>query len=127
MPVWPISPVQKRPRVTLTEWAAFEVPLNGADEPWTRHLAGWSCEGEHGQVCSPIEAFDPSTGQCVTASGRVYRLLGRPGLCPDGRYVWTRWKDLEGIQEERDVSAALAEAISAAQPPSAGEPAAEPR
>lgn len=127
MPVWPISPVRRRPRVALTEWAAFEVPLNGPDQPWTRHLAGWSCEGEHGQVCSPIEDFDPSAGQCVTASGRVYRLLGRPGLCADGRYVWARWKDLEGVREERDVSAAVFEAIQAAQLTAARERSAHPR
>jgi hypothetical protein len=113
--VWPIAPVDERPDVTLTDWAAFEVPLNGVDQPWTRHLAGWSCEDTQGQVCSAIESFDPATGQCVTSSGRVYRLKGRPGLCSDASYVWRRWKRIASVEDERNVTGSVFQAMEAAQ------------
>lgn len=48
MPVWSIDSIEDRPDVTLRDWAAFEVPLHGPDLPWTRHLAGWSCEDQQG-------------------------------------------------------------------------------
>lgn len=104
MPVWPVDSIHERPHVTLRNWAAFEVPLNGTDGPWTRHLAGWSCEDAQGQVCSAVQLFDPASGQCVTQSGRIYRLLGPPGLSADAEYVWRRWKDIWEIQEHRDVT-----------------------
>jgi hypothetical protein len=115
MSVWPIDSIEDKPNVMLRDWAAFEVPLNGTDDPWTRHLAGWSCEDGQGQVCSAVQQFDPASGQCVTESGRVYRLLGRPGLNSDAKYVWQRWKRIADILEERDVTREVFEAIQAAQ------------
>lgn len=105
MPVWNIQPIEDRPEVTLSEWAVFEVPLNGVDEPWTRHLAGWSCKDGHGQVCSPVESFDPATASFVTRSGRVYQLSGAPGLCADGEYTLNRWLRIYGMDGQlRDVT-----------------------
>ncbi|GAB3656394.1 hypothetical protein [Ramlibacter alkalitolerans] len=115
--IWPIQSVEDRPDVTLTDWAAFEVPLNGPNEAWTRHLAGWSCEDRHGQVCSAIESFDPTTGQCLTSSGRVYRLTGRPGMNGDAQYVWNRWKRIAGVESERDVTREVLLAMKADQNP----------
>jgi hypothetical protein len=115
--VWPIQSVEDRPDVTLTDWAAFEVPLHGPAEPWTRHLAGWSCEDRHGQVCSAIESFDPATGQCVTSSGRVYRITGRPGMNADAQYVWNRWKRIAGVEQERDLTREVVLAMKAGQQP----------
>ena len=115
MPVWPIEPIEDHPSVTLRSWAAFEVPLHGHDQPWTRHLAGYSCEDRQGQVCSPVQSFDPATGQCVTRSGRVYLLQGRPGLDQDPEYVWRRWKRIADITQERDVTQEVFEAVCAAK------------
>ena len=115
MPVWSIDSIEERPDVTLREWAVFEVPLHGADEPWTRHLAGWSCEDRQGQACSAVQQFDPQTGSCVTESGRVYRLLGRPGLNADAEYAWNQWKGIAGISEQRDVTRAVLEALRSAK------------
>lgn len=115
MPVWPIAPVGLRPDVTLESWAVFEVPLNGLDQPWTRHLAGYCLEAGQGQVCSPVESFDPVTGQCVTRSGRVYRLRGHPGLDDDAEYVWRRWKNISNVTEERDVTQEVFAQLQAAK------------
>lgn len=122
MTVWSIGSIERRPNVTLRDWAVFDVPLNGPDQPWTRHLAGWSCEDRQGQVCSAVRRFDPLTASCVTASGRVYRLLGRPGMGMDAEYVWNRWKGIAGITEERDVTLEVTEAIEAAAHSSEGAP-----
>jgi hypothetical protein len=118
MTVWNIDSIEK----TLTDWAVFEVPLHGQDQPWTRHFAGWSCEDAQGQVGSAIRAFDPATGACVTKSGRVYRLRGRPGLSADAEYVWNRWRGIAGITEQRDVTLEVLEAITAASRSSEGTP-----
>jgi len=115
MPTWPIDSVEDRPDVTLRSWAAFDVPLNGTHQPWTRHFTGWSCEDGQGQVCSAVQHFDPATGKCVTESGRVYRLLGRPGHDLDAKYVWQRWKRIANVHEERDVTSEVLAAIQAAQ------------
>lgn len=115
MPVWNIDSIEERPDVTLSDWAAFEVPLNGPDQPWTRHLAGWSREDQHGQVCSAIQQFNPVTGTCVTESGRVYLLKGRPGLNADAKYVWNRWKRIASIDTQREVTQDVFGAIQAAQ------------
>jgi hypothetical protein len=120
MTVWSIEPVEDRPDVTLRDWAVFEVPLRGSDQPWTRHLAGWSCEDQQGQVCSAVQHFDPVTASCVTESGRVYRLRGRPGLCIDASYVWNRWKRIAGVTGERDVTQEVFGAIQAATGPAEG-------
>ena len=119
VPIWAIGPIEDRPQVALESWAVFEVPLNGVDQPWTRHLAGFAVEDRQGQVSSPVTRFDPVSGQGVTRSGRVYRLLSRPGLNSDALYVWDHWKSRAGVTEERDVTAEVRMAMEAAQAPCA--------
>ena len=115
MPVWQIDSITDRPDITLRDWAVFEVPLRGADQPWTRHLAGWSCEDQHGQVCSAVQQFDPQTRTCITESGRAYRLSGPPGLNADGEYVWNRWKHIAGVSGEREVTQEVIDALRTAK------------
>lgn len=114
MPVWSIDSIEDRPDVTLRDWAVFEVPLHGVNQPWTRHLAGWSCEDRQGQVCSAVQQLDPRTASCVTESGRVYRLSGRPGLNADAQYAWNRWKRIAGISDQREVTQEIIDALRAA-------------
>jgi hypothetical protein len=73
VPVWNVQSVAQRPSVTLEGWSVREVPLHGLDNPWTRHLIGYSREDRQGQVSSPVVSFDPGNGCAVTQSGRVYR------------------------------------------------------
>ena len=104
MPVWSLETVTNLPEITLDAWSVFEVPLNGLKDAWTRHLVGFSREGCNGQVSSTVVRFDASTRCGVTKSGRVYQLAGRPGSDADARYVWARWKSINNVEEERDVS-----------------------
>ena len=104
MPIWTIGPLSERPQLTLNAWGVYEVPLYGDTEPWTRHFVGFAREDCVGHVSSPVKAFDPVTGSGVTRSGRVYQLQDRPGSDADARYVWEKWKVVNGISAERDVS-----------------------
>lgn len=115
MPVWSIGSIEDRPEVTLRDWVAFEGPLHGPDQPWTRHLAGWSCEAHQGQVSSAMQKFDPLTSSCITTSGRVYRLLGLPRLNADAAYVWKRRKRIADIAVERDFTQDVLGSIQAAK------------
>lgn len=115
MAIWAVAPIESRPQVTLSEWAVFDVPPARLGLPWTRHLAGWAREDCQGQVSSAVQSFDPLTGKCVTSRGRVYRLVGVPGLCSDGAYVWQVWMQREPVTEVRDVTAEVFAAIQDAQ------------
>jgi hypothetical protein len=90
--------------VTLVHWRVFDVPFYGEGRSWTRHLAGWSWEEQQGCVSFPIRSFDPLSGQFETFSGRLFRLVGRPGLNGAAIFVWAAWKALSGVFEERDVT-----------------------
>jgi hypothetical protein len=52
---------------------------------------------------------------CTTESGRVYRLVGVPGLCPEGKRALDGWMRLYHLEELRDVTAEVFLAIQDAQ------------
>lgn len=89
---------------TLDAWMVMEVPFDGPELPWTRHLIGWRLEGCKGQVSSPVDEFDPVSRRAVTRTGRVYELGERPGVNADAFATWSLWRHRHGIQQERDIS-----------------------
>src|SRR4051812_34218800 len=105
---WRIGRIDSTPGKTLDAWMVLEVPFDGADKPWTRHLIGFRLEGCKGQVSSPVELFDPVHRRAVTRSGQVYELGALPGVNGDAFAVWARWKHLNGIAHERDVTSEVA-------------------
>jgi hypothetical protein len=105
MPVWTLETVTNLPQITLDSWSVFEVPLDGPTGAKTRHLVGYWPQGGSGQVSSAVVRFDASTRCAVTQSGRVYQIGGRPGSHSEARYVWARWKSINDIDQETDVSA----------------------
>jgi hypothetical protein len=62
-----------------------------------------------------MESFDPVTKKCSTRSGRVYLLKGLPGLCGDGLYVWRIWMQRDGLEESREVTGEVLQAIQDAK------------
>lgn len=116
MNVWSIESVEEVPELTLKAWRVFEVPLDGEGQDWTRHFVGYAVELHQGQVCSPVQAFDPTTRCGATRSGRIYRLAGRPGHDADALYVWGRWKAINEMTQERDVTDAVARMLDGHQP-----------
>lgn len=101
---WSFQPILMEPEITLTKWAAFDVPLIGETQPWTRHFVGYSKELGEGQCTTPVVLFDPVRGLGKTKTGRVYRLEGAPGNSMPGKLVWSRWKSLNKVTTENDAT-----------------------
>jgi len=102
MSIWITQPVDQVPEITLTHWKIFE-----AQSPYwegaTRHFIGWNIDGE-GRVSSAIQYFDPDTMQGVTRSGRIYKLSGPSIWHRDAEFVWTRWCQINHVENQRDIT-----------------------
>jgi hypothetical protein len=68
------------------------------------HVAG-DVADRSGRVSSPLVAIDDANRSVVTRSGRVYHLVGRPGLGLEGEYVWSMWRDGSEARDIKDVTA----------------------
>ncbi len=101
---WRIEPIPQAPTKTLDAWCVYEVPFDGPDAPWTRHLVGFRVEGSKGQVSSPVESFDPVTRRARTRSGQVYELRIGPGFDAAAFVVWSTWIYVNRIREALDVT-----------------------
>lgn len=101
------------PIVELSHWSVYEVPLYGADAPWTRHLVGFAQEVGLAQVSPAILMFDQEHGVGASASHRVFQLLGPSGHHLEASRLWTRWKSTNGILQERDVTPSFYRVTSA--------------
>lgn len=100
------SSYEQEPIVELTHWSVYEVPLYGVDAPWTRHLVGYAEELGLAQVSSAILMFDRDLGVGASASRRVFQLVGQSGRNAEAARLWTRWKMLNGVQQDRDITPA---------------------
>lgn len=99
--IWETSPVTEVPEINLRSWRVIEI------EDGTRHFIGYNeTEGE-GRVSSAIKTFDKKTMRGLTRSGRVYQLVGSAGFNGDAMYVWNRWKQINKVEVEKDVSEEL--------------------
>lgn len=103
------------PTYELHSWHAFEVRANPEEAP-TLHLAGWS--GGQTRVCSPIAEVDVLLRSCLTRRSKLYSLLAPPAEeALDGSLLelWQKWKSLNHITWERDVTVQLESAFQNAQ------------
>lgn len=101
---WSVEPILEPPSRTLDAWMVMEVPFDGSELPWTRHLVGWNVESTKGRVSSPVAAIDPRRRRARTRSGGVYELRHGPGLNTEAFSTWCRWKSKHGLEQELDVS-----------------------
>jgi hypothetical protein len=109
------STYELEPIVELTNWSVYEVPLHGPGAPWTRHFVGYAEEQGLAQVSPVILMFDPEHGVAASASRRVFQLVGNPGRHAEAEQMWVRWKSLNNIQQERDVTPGFFKAMDAWQ------------
>lgn len=88
-------------KVQMSVWSVREVssPLFEQD---TQHLVG-VVDG-FGRVCSAIQDFDRKTMTVTSLSGKLYELVGAPGLDIDAAYVWANWCAINQITEVTDVT-----------------------
>ncbi|MBI3568126.1 MAG: hypothetical protein HY084_07995 [Gemmatimonadetes bacterium] len=101
---WPVPPVSDEPCIRLRDWFIVRRPDTGA-----LHLAGRNISEGEGRMSSAITGFDPESRRAVTASGRVYVLVGPPGRDADGVWVadmWLRRRGLGGLKMEYVLTAA---------------------
>jgi hypothetical protein len=109
------STYEQEPIVELSHWSVYEVPLHGPGAPWTRHFVGYSEEQGLAQVSPAILMFDPEHGVGASASRRVFQLVGDSGRHPEAERMWARWKSLNDLQHERDVTPGFFKAIEVRQ------------
>jgi hypothetical protein len=107
MPVWKVTPISKRPSVTLRHWQVFVVTGCAKSAKQTMHWVGYNADEGEGRVSSNMVEFDITTMRGKTKQGRVYTLEGPPGLEGDGTHVWTTWQGLNEITGVLDVTAAF--------------------
>lgn len=105
MPIWLPSTVTEAPDERIRSWAVFEVFVPEIGER-TKHVAGELAD-RSGRVSSPLVAIDVESRSVVTRSGRVYHLVGRPGLGLEGEYVWRRWLSINEARDVNEVSSEL--------------------
>lgn len=98
------SSYELEPIIELTQWSVFEVPIHGVDAPWTQHFVGFTEELGLAQVSPAVLMFDKDHGVGASASHRVFQLVGESGRHPESMRLWARWKALNGILLERDVT-----------------------
>jgi len=58
---------------------------------------------------------DAATRSVVTSTGRIYRLIGAPGLQGDATYVWKRWVWKWNATVLSDAAPALVQSFSEAE------------
>lgn len=119
MSIWLPPTAEEQPEVSLVHWGAFEVLVPELGAP-TIHVAGFRVGGE-GRVSSPVAKVDATNRCVVTSTGRVYRLLGAPGLQGDSTYVWERWVWKWHATVLRDAAPALLQSFAAEESPDGGD------
>lgn len=106
------SSYEQAPIVELTHWSVYEVPLYGVDAPWTRHFVGYAEDSGLAQVSSAIVMFDREHGVGASANHRVFQLVGQSGRHQEAAQLWARWKSLNDVQLDRDITPGFFQASS---------------
>lgn len=90
--IWSSSSVKTEPEKWLNNWQVYKaIRANIQPELFGYHFVGHDVRGDHGAVSSKIDRFDPVTMCGVTLSGRVYQLIGMPGVDQDAQYTLNGW------------------------------------
>jgi len=103
-----IESVEKEPSAYIINWSIRAVKFSNNDE--SHHLRGFVPK-KAGRVTSAIYNFDSETQKITTVSGRVYTLIGPPGYCDDAEYIWDRWKLMNSVVNDIDVTDSYAQQI----------------
>ena len=111
--VWKTVRVHEQPSLTLVRWQVMQLP-NG-----DRHFVGYAVENKEGRASTAVTTFDATSLKGVTASGRVYKLSGRPGHDGDAENVWHAWTRIKEAPEWTDITAEVWAAHVEARKPAA--------
>ncbi|GAB2600815.1 hypothetical protein GCM10027034_37480 [Ramlibacter solisilvae] len=78
-----VAPVNEAPLARLVDWQISELNVNGS-----RHVWGYDLMTREGRASSMLAEFDPATASLISATGRRYELVSRPGFDADAEFVW---------------------------------------
>src|SRR5882757_2075224 len=90
---WRTSSVEVLPKVKLRGWDIKKDRQGNLYFVGHRSSDGWL------RVSTAIVEFDAEERRGRTQSGRVYELLGPPGLTERGEVLWSAYKSAAGITE----------------------------
>lgn len=90
--IWNATTVESEPQKWLEKWQVYKV-IDAKIQPevFGYHFVGYDIQGGHGAVSSKVGQFDPVKMCGVTNSGRIYQLVGMPGIDPDAQYTLDGW------------------------------------
>lgn len=90
--IWSQPPVTVEPEKWLASWQIYKaISSKFSMSNFGYHFVGFDVRGRHGAVSSKLEQFDPLKMRGITQSGRIYQLLGEPGIDPDAQYTLEGW------------------------------------
>lgn len=91
--VWRTSSVEDEPHIRIREWDIRKDVEGNCYFVGVRSDDGWL------RTSTPIVEFDVERRRGRTESGRVYELIGPPGLSERGEHLWAKSKAIKGITE----------------------------
>lgn len=101
---WAREVVLEVPHVLLSQWSAFICGWPDEAKPFSTHLVGYRAATGKSRASSAVVRFDPETRRAVTASGRVYELVGPPDPQSDAIYIRSEWFSVNGGRYVRDAT-----------------------
>lgn len=101
MVIWSSPSVDELPRISLSRWRVLRTGEG------TLHLVGFNVDRGTGRVSTPVAHFDSACVTALTASGRVYELVGPTGDNDDTEFVWVGWAVANHVCEWKDVTEEL--------------------
>ncbi|MEB2399337.1 MAG: hypothetical protein OZ927_07350 [Alcaligenaceae bacterium] len=110
MPICRADDVNAEPVVFLTPWRVFRL------EDGSRHLCG-GAGFLGGRVSSAVMSIDHENATVVTRSGRIYVLVGEPGLDADADDLWEEWTAFNNVVSWKDVTEEVWSEIQVRQQP----------
>lgn len=90
--VWKVAPITQEPSIQLDNWEIKHMKEGD-------FFMGRNIQEGTGRVSTKVVMFDSETKKGVTASGRIYQLVGEPGYSSDAEYVWNYYKRINGLTE----------------------------
>jgi hypothetical protein len=93
--VWSAADLSAEPQIRLIEWTIKQ------DQHGNRYFVGTRADDRTGRVSTRIVEFDENRRRGRTQSGRVYELVGPPGYSSNGEYVWSTYKRVNKIVEDK--------------------------
>lgn len=103
MTLFSIAPISENSDDSITNWSVREVQISGESER-THHLVGYIFLECSVRVTSKIVTFDKDQMLVKTGIGRIYHLMGKPGMSRNGDYAWDRWSMINDAKDEVDVT-----------------------